>query len=274
MIKIMKLKILVGVFILVAFSASAQDAFTRGMFSQGINDLGQIKLQAEQGDVTAQVKLADAYLAHFKSADALKWYEAAAKQNSVEGEYQLGNLLLFGRVGIPKEQQIQARPTEGLKWTYQAATSGHRGAWRNMARVLENGVGCSTNLVEAYAWLNLLADTGNIQERVEMNNLALKISAEQIVAAKNLTQQMKIGHWPPLSYQNNSKSDLGLKLDGLIPNGPEPLATINGKSVAEGETISIKIKNETLSVKCLKIKADSVTILVDGETEPRLLYMQ
>lgn len=268
----MKSKILIGIFISIAICVSAQDASLRGTLSQGFNDLGQIKLQAEQGDATAQIKLADAYLANFKSADALKWYEAAAKQNSVEGEYQLGNLLLWGRVGIPNEQKVQAKPIEGLKWTYQAATNNHKEAWRNMAKALENGVGCSTNLVEAYAWLSLLADKGDIVGRVEMNNLALKISAEQILDAKNLSQEMESRHWPELPAR--TKSDSGLKLNGLILGGAKSLATINGKTVAEGETVSIQIKNETLNVKCLKINSDLVVVLVDGETEPRLLQMQ
>src|SRR5665213_1921784 len=259
---------------LVSVGAFAQTAALRGTISQGFNDLGQIKLQAEQGDSVAQVKLADAYLANFKSADALKWYEAAAKQNSIEGQYQLGNLLPFGRVGIPDEQQIQAKPVEGLQWTYQAAINRNKEAWRNMAKALENGIGCATNLVEAYAWLSLLANGGDIVGRVEMNHLALKISPEQIVDAKNLAQQMESGHWPALLVQKNPESDLGLKLNGLISGGANPLATINGKTAAEGETVSIKIKKEIVNVKCLKINSDSVVILVAGETEPRLLHLQ
>jgi TPR repeat protein len=270
----MKIKILINLFLLISMELLAQNAELRGTLDQDFSDLGTIKIQAEQGNVAAQIKLADAYLSNFKSADALKWYEAAAKQNSTEGKYQLGNMLIFGRVGIPNEQRVQAKPIEGLKWTYQAATSGHKEAWRNMAKALEGGIGCSTNLVEAYAWLSLLADTGDIVGRVEMNNLALKITSEQIVNAKNLAQKMESGHWPPLPAQKNPEADLVLKLNGLIPGGAHPLATINGKTVAAGETISIKIKKENLNVRCLKIDSDSVTILVDGETESRQLRMQ
>ena len=74
--------------------------------------------------------------------------------------------------------------------------------------------------------------------------------------------------------QKNFKSDLGFKLNGLIPNGAHPMATINGKAFAEGETATIKTKKETVKVKCLKINTDSVLILVDGEDDPRLLHMQ
>jgi hypothetical protein len=89
-----------------------------------------------------------------------------------------------------------------------------------------------------------------------------------------MAQEMKAGHWPGLPILINSKLDSELKLNGLIPGGTNPLATINGKTFAKGETISIKIKKENVDVKCLKINADSVLILVDGENEPHLLRMQ
>lgn len=246
----------------------------RDTFVEGFGDVGKIKVQAEQGDVNAQIKLADAYLTHFKSADALRWYKAAAKQKSVEGEYQVGNLLLFGRFGIPQEQRVAAEPTDGFRWTYLAATTGHREARRNMAKALQSGLGCSTNLIEAYAWLALLADAGDIVGRVEMNNLALKLDVSQIQEAQELVQQFKNGQWPKRSIQKASKPDLGLKLNGLTPRGQKPLAIINGKTLAEGETVNVKLKNGTVNIKCLKINEDSVLITVEGEDEPRLLNSQ
>lgn len=269
----MKTKTLISLIAIIAIVASAQNSNLRNTIVEGYGDLGTIKIQAEQGDVTAQIKLADAYLSNFKSADALKWYETAAKQKSNEGEFQLGNLLLWGRSGIPKEEQVKAKPTEGLKWTYSAAVNGHKGAWRNMAKALQSGIGCSTNLVEAYAWLSLLADAGDIVGRVEMNNLALKLSSEEILRGKSIEQNMQSGNWPQLVIQKASQADIGLKLNGIIPNGAKPTATINGKTFAEGEILSVKVKKETVNIKCLKINADSILILVTGEDEPRLLHM-
>lgn len=259
--------------LLFAVAASAQNAELRGTLAQGFSDLGAIKIQAEQGDVAAQVKLADAYLSNFKSTDALEWYRAAAPK-SLEAQYQCGNLLLFGRSGIPQDKRITPNPAEGIKWTYSAAINGHKGAWRNMAKARQSGIGCSTNLVETYAWLSLLAETGDIVGRVEMNNLALKLSSEEILRGRSIEQDMQMGHWPKLVIQKNSKPDLGLKLNGLTPSGANPMAIINGKTLAEGETATIKFKKGTVNVKCLKIQADSVLILVDGEDEPRLLHMQ
>jgi hypothetical protein len=270
----MKSTILIGVLISFAVSASAQDAFIRGTLAQGFNDFGAIKIEAERGDVAAQVKLAEAYLANFKSADALKWYEAAAKQNSVEGQYQLGNLLLFGRVGIPQEQSVSAKPAEGLKWTQLSATHGNRWGWHNMARALQNGTGCSTNLVEAYAWLALLSDSGDIQGRVEMNNLALKLSTDEIIQGKSLSEKMKLGDWPELKISNRNLPSISLGLRGI--SGPENhrLAIINNSTLTEGETAPIKVKKQSINVTCLKITEDAVQIIVEGEDEPRILRMK
>jgi TPR repeat protein len=270
---IMKAKTFAGFFLSFGIAALAQNAELRGTLAQGFSDFGAIKIQAEQGDVAAQVKLADAYLSNFKSADALEWYKTAAPK-SLEAQYQCGNLLLFGRPGIPQDKKIAPNPAEGLKWTYSAAINGHKQAWRNLAKARQSGIGCSTNLVEAYAWLSLLAETGDIVGRVEMNNLALKLSSDEIRRGKSIQQNMQAGHWPQLVILKSSQPDLGLKLNGLIPSGANPMAAINGKTLAEGETANIKLKKGTVNVKCLKINKDSVLILVDGEEEPRLLLMQ
>jgi hypothetical protein len=254
----MKTKILASLFQLISIGLLAQNAELRGTLNQGFGDLGTIKIQADQGNAAAQIKLADAYLSNFKSSDALKWYEAAAKQNSVEGEYQLGALLLFGRVGIPKEQQVQAKPIEGLKWTYMAAISSHKEAWRNMAKALQSGIGCSTNLVEAYAWLSLLADTGDIVGRVEMNNLALKLSNEEILRGKSMTQEMKAGHWPQLSSRLPI-DDSAFKI-GSIVIGKKSLVIINNHTLSEGDQFRVSGKQGAFNVTCVKIETNSVQV--------------
>jgi TPR repeat protein len=188
--KIMKLTngIVLSLLITIVTAWAQVSPHLRNTFVEGFGDLGAIKLQAEQGDVAAQIKLADAYLSHSKSADALTWYSAAAKNNSLEGKYQTGRLLLFGRFGSPVEQQVASKPAEGLKLTYEAAVLGHRGARRDMAAALKDGVGCAKNLVEAYAWLTLDAEVGSIVSRVEVNNLSLKLSSGEILRGKSLAQ--------------------------------------------------------------------------------------
>ena len=141
-----------------------------------------------------------------------------------------------------------------------------------MAKALQTGTGCLTNLVEAYSWLTLLADTGDIVGRVEMNNLALKLSSEEILRGKSLAQEMKLGHWPPLETNRNTETPLVLK--SIV--GPEGnrLAIINNSTLGENETATVKVKKTIVKIKFLKISNDGVLIKVEGEDEPRLLQIK
>jgi TPR repeat protein len=268
----MNKKKLIGLFLLIAGTGLAQTPELRNIVTQGFGDLGTIKVQAEQGDVIAQVKLADAYLSDSQPANALNWYTAAAKQKSVEAEYQIGNLLLFGRFGFPKDQSVSAKPMEGLKWTYLAATNGNQQAWCNMAKALQSGAGCATNLVDAYSWLILLADAGDIVGRVEMNNLSLKLSSTEILRGKSLAEQMKLGHWPPLQIEQNAQATLILK--GISGTEGNRFVIINNSTLSENDVVPIETKTGIVKVKCIKINDDSVLVKVEGEDKPRLLQFK
>ena len=51
-----------------------------------------------------------------------------------------------GAVGIPSSQSVKANPTEGIRWTFEAATNRDAKAFLNMSKALQNGIGVSTNL--------------------------------------------------------------------------------------------------------------------------------
>ena len=70
-----------------------------------------------------------------------------------------------------------------------------------------------------------------------------------------------------------SQRTTSLKLNG-ISGGITPLAIINGKTFAAGESGTIPFKPVPLAVKCLKIDTDTVTIAVDGEDAPRVLRLK
>jgi TPR repeat protein len=164
--------------------AFAQNSL-RGTLITGLGDVATIKRDAEAGNAKAQVALGDSLLANFHSAEALGWYRKAAAQGDTEGAYQTGHLLLLGRVGIPKEQIVQADPTEGIRWTFQAATNFHPYALQDMSRAFQRGLGVSTNWIHAYAWQQLFAETqpGSIVGKVELNQLALKLDTAVIEQA-------------------------------------------------------------------------------------------
>jgi TPR repeat protein len=239
-----------------------------------LDDIGEIKILARDGDVHAQLRLAEIYRSTAKPAEAVKLYESVlGKTNEAQAQYQLGNLLLFGAAGNPRDQSVSPNPGDGLKWTYCAATNGHIAASRNVSRALQSGLGCPVNLMHSYAWLSFLAEKGDSRDRQEMNKLALKLSSEDIEQGKTLALGMKTGAWPVVEFKLATKMLAPLNLQG-ITHGKTPLAIINGRTIAETESTTVQTGKTTLRIQCLKIETASVSVQVDGESEPRLLQLK
>lgn len=97
----------------------------QGVATMGFGDVAAIKQKAEAGDAMAQVALADSLASRFQATEALLWYRKAAVQGNVGGQYYLGQMLLFGHAGIPANLSVAANPTEGILWTFKAATNHH-----------------------------------------------------------------------------------------------------------------------------------------------------
>ena len=238
---------------------------------QKAEDVGELKVGAERGDAPAQIKLANAYLNNSRPKDARRWYEAAARQNSAEGQFQLGNLLVGGRSSTLPEQSLIADPTAALGWIYSAATNGHKGAWRSLARCLQTGSNCATNLPEAYAWLNLLADGGDAASRNEMNRLALDLSSQDIQIGKAIFGAMKAGLWPAPPLAENSRLGPWLRMQGVAISPKEKLVIIGNRTLAEGEQTYLSVDGQFIRLTCLSIDSNSVQVQVEGEAKPRLL---
>jgi hypothetical protein len=271
-VSLMPSSIMVGLFIAVA----GTDRCSSGPLTMGFGDIATVKQKAESGDAVAQLALADALAGSFRPGEALTWYRKAAAQGNVAAVYRLGELLLNGAVGIPPSQSVQPNHAEAVQWTFAAATNKYPQAYYNMSRILREGLGVKTNVVEAYAWLVLFADTpgGSIVGRVHMNELALRMDTNALAQANRLSAQFKAGGWSRPLARTIPEGDPRLKLGGMTIGGQRSLAVINGKTFAEGESGVITIKPGKLTIKCLKIEKDSVLISVEGEDAPRLLRLR
>jgi len=255
-------------------SPKAQDAL-RGTMITGFGDIATIKQKAEAGDARSQGLLGDALAAKFRSLEALDWYRKAASQGSVQAAYHTGHLLVFGGVGIPKDQTVSPNPSEGIHWTFQAATNLYPDALHDMSRAYQQGLGVGSNMVQAYAWQQLYAATGSgsIIGKVELNQMALKLDTATIRQAQEVADQFKRGNWQPVSIQRIPGVS-ALKLNGFV-TGNTPLAIINGKTFAAGESqVLTGIQPNPIAVKCIKIDKDSVLISVEGEDTPRRLTIK
>jgi TPR repeat protein len=252
---------------------SAQDPLS-GALKMGFSDVAATKQKAEAGDPQAQLSLGDTLAFNFKSADALGWYRKSAAQGSVEAKSRAGEMLLFGCAGIPASQNVVQDPIEGIQWTFEAATNFNAKACQNMSKCYQNGIGVSVNLVEAYAWLELYAEKDATLGRFWLNQLALQLDFQRIQEAQNKVIEFKDGHWPLISPRKILDGDPRLKLEGIMFGGKVPLASINGRSLAEGESADVLLKKDHLKIKCIQIQKDSVLILVEGEKESRRLQLQ
>jgi hypothetical protein len=259
--------------IFLACNVWAQDR-AAGTLTVGMGDIAAIRQKAEAGDAAAQVSLGNSLVSQFHAVDGMPWFRKAAEQGSAEGQYQLGQMLLFGAVGIPKEQMVKPSPVEGLRFTFMAATNFHAMACRNMAKALQQGLGTSTNLVESYAWLKLSADMppGSIVSRVEMNQLALKLTSADLKRGEELFARFMARQWQPPVVRTVPEGDSRLKLSGITV-GTTPLAIINGKSFAAGESADVSISNGRLRLKCVSIEQNKVVVQLAGEEVPRTLTL-
>lgn len=245
-------------------------------------DMSKLKLLAERGYLDAQLKVAKACMASQLFADALKWYSAAADQGDTDARYQKGHLLLCGCQGGLPQQNVDADPVAGLRFTCLAATNHHYGACLDLARALRDGTGCPANPVESFAWFSLCADAGNESCRESMNQMALRFTTDQIREALDRARALKAGRWPDFTAllsapapvaQPMAPVDLELKLSG-VDCSREKLAFINHHTLAEGDSCQMLTEEKTLvTVTCVQICKNYVEVQVGGESQSRTLVM-
>jgi len=237
-------------------------------------DLAITKERGERGDAKAQVGLADDLAANGLAAQAVEWYRKAAEQGNLEAKYRLGEILISGVNSLPDPNQcVKPNPTEGVRWTFEAATNFHAGACRDMSYVLENGVGLDRNLVESYAWLEVFARSNLSDARAAMDRLALRMDLAEIRESHVLAGRFFSRQWPHLVTRKFTEAELALKLNGITV-GPVSLAIINGQTLEKGDSVVMPVKDGTARVTCVSITQDCVSVAVEGEDEPRVLRLR
>ena len=119
-------------------------------------------------------------------ATALKTFQSLAAQGNAEAQNNLGELFAKGQ-GTPQDYS-QAR-----QWYEKAAAQGHALAQNNLAELYFSGLGTTQDYVRAYLWVSLASVhmKGDEQKQAEenRNDVAGRMTPEQITEAKRLTQQ-------------------------------------------------------------------------------------
>jgi uncharacterized protein len=183
-------------------------------------DFREAMKRAEKGDSEAQLSVGMMYSfgegvpQNFE--EALKWYRRAAVAGNPIAQNNLGTMYLSGR-GVPKNAAEGSRwlrlaadqgysqaemnlgavyadgvggvrnPAEAVRWFRKAAEQGDPEAERNLGAIYANGELVRADYVEAYKWLNLAAARGNDVATQQRDELAKKMSPQQIAEAQRLS---------------------------------------------------------------------------------------
>jgi hypothetical protein len=152
-------------------------------------------------------------------AEALKWYQRAARQGDPAAQLKVGQMYENGQGtegnleraslwytkaaenGDPAAQASLAdlyESGEGIRsnkaaayWNEKAANQGYAAAQVNLGRMYQEGTGVAQDNVQAYVWYSLAAAGGDESAITSRNVLSTRLSPEELSAAKDLVQQWK-----------------------------------------------------------------------------------
>jgi len=209
--------------------------------------------------------------------DAALWaYRQAAKSGNIEGAFFAGEVLLIqGQTTTGRTRVLKL--AEGLGYMYCAATNRHPQACAELANALQSGVGVPTNLVTAYAWLQVAAQR-DPSFQANLDALVLRLKPEEILQAQRLSHDYVAGHWPAPVARAVDQGDPRFQIQGMTVTSHGSLIILNGDTLAVGETIhvapakSAKLTDASkMTVSCYDIASDHALIAVAGEPNLKLL---
>ena len=139
------------------------------------------RLAAEQGHAGAQYNLGLMYGTGRgvpqDDAEAVRWYRLAAEQGNATAQLNLGVMYGNGE-SVPQDD------AEAVRWYRLAAEQGDAIAQYNLGVVYSNGEGVPQDYVSAHMWFNLAAATGHDDARKARENVAARMTREQIAEAQ------------------------------------------------------------------------------------------
>ena len=123
-----------------------------------INQLEQLKADAEHGDAKAQCELGGCYMTGRGVAknkeEAVKWFRKSAAQNYAKAQMALAGCYQYG-IGVAKDKE------EAVEWYRKAAEQDYAPAEYRLGKCYEEGNGVPKNMSEAALWYRKAADNGN-----------------------------------------------------------------------------------------------------------------
>jgi localization factor PodJL len=113
------------------------------------------------------------------------WYERAALGGNIRAMHNLATLLASGKNGKPDYPAA-------LRWYAEAAECGLRDSQYNVAILLAGGIGAKPDQSKAFQWFSLAADQGDAEAAQKRDEMAGRLSAAEMKAAR-----AALGLWRP-----------------------------------------------------------------------------
>jgi S1-C subfamily serine protease len=148
------------------------------------DDFKQTRLEAEKGDLEAQVVLGRMYFLGQGTpqnyVEALNWYRRAAVKGNAAAQNNLALMYLNG-------QGVAKNAIEGAKWMQIAAKKGLPKSQLNLATLYLDGTGVGRNPPEAMNWYRRAANQGDAEGQRILGQLHAEgqlVRADQVEAYK------------------------------------------------------------------------------------------
>jgi TPR repeat protein len=121
---------------------------------------------AEAGDPRAQTQLATLYYhgqgVNESDAQAVVWYDRAARQGHLPAQYLLGNMYAYGHATVPAGYDPMHLAAQ---WYFEAARKGHADAQYALGVLFLTGSGVVQSNAEARKWFTRAARQGHADAR-------------------------------------------------------------------------------------------------------------
>ncbi|MGB5580334.1 MAG: tetratricopeptide repeat protein, partial [Woeseia sp.] len=156
---------------------AGQTAYEAGDYETA---LAQWQPLADAGDPRAQFGLGTMYASGFgvalDDAQAFHWLGLAAEQGNVQAQYQLGVMHQNGW-GVPMSSE------QAADWFVQAAEQGLTDAQVALGQIYAAEYDGLFDAAKSYQWLAIAAKLGDLNATNKRDDIARKLSAEQIEEA-------------------------------------------------------------------------------------------
>lgn len=168
-------------------------------------DILLLQQRAQDGDILAQVELADCFRkgrgVKRNMEEALQWLKKAGEQKSAEALYQLGRCAEDGN-GMPQDEKMAA------EYYRQAAEKNHTEAQYAYAICKQAGIGCAQDLRDGLYWMEKAAEQGHENARLRLEKLREECARLQQVRKEQqaaIKQQEVVASADPVPYRMPEK---------------------------------------------------------------------